>query len=74
MIDIGDLVIVTDVMRSQTYASPLYQQYGIVLDIDDGDFGNVEGIEVLLVNTEIRYCFPEEIKICSRLFEPNSTL
>ena len=67
MIDIGDLVVVTDVMRSRAYASPRYQQYGIILNINMDDFENVEGIEVLLSDQEVVYCFPEEIKICSCL-------
>lgn len=67
MIDIGDLVTVIDPMRSRTYASPRYQQLGIILNLDYDEFENIEGIEVLLNNQEVLYCFPEEISVCSCL-------
>ena len=67
MINIGDLVLITDSMRSKLYTSPIYQQYGIVLNIDPDDYGNLEGAEILLCNQEVVYCFPDEIKICSHI-------
>jgi hypothetical protein len=67
MIDVGDLVLVTDVMRSSTYTSVNYQQYGIILNVYINDTDILEGLEVLLSDQEVVYCFPEEIKVCSRL-------
>ena len=67
MIDIGDMVVIKNSLHYSTYASPIYHNLGLVLDIYDDQFDNIEGIEVLLDNQEIMYCFPEEIRVCFRV-------